>query len=129
MSIGFFILGIFSFSLFGDLLKPNPYNYIEVLSVDWTDNSVYLVATFIKNGKCELVSFAPVGFSLGIPEYLQFKDGQGLPSNFDREAGKQLLNIQIDLSNRSYEYIEIRTRHKCVGVEESITKVFTTLKR
>jgi len=106
-----------------------PYTKVEVLEETWTDMGLIVRAVFTKNDQCKLIDFSVVAFTDGIPRYVQFEDLDGVPENHDREAGRQGLNILVVADPAQQDFIELRTRHKCVtgdvGQGTIVTKVFS----
>lgn len=112
-----------------DMLQIEPYYGPKITEETWGNQTLVLRGSFIKNGSCELKTFAVVGISDGVPRYLSFNDLDGLPRNFDREAGKQGLNISVDVSDNTYDEVQMRTRHTCFKgtVKETVKqRVFYT---
>lgn len=112
-----------------DMLRIEPYYEVKITEESWNRGSLVIRGSFIKNGFCKLETFAVVGTSDGIPRYLNFKDLDDLPKDFDREAGEQGLNISVDISDNTYDQVQIRTRHVCfegTSKETIQQKVFYT---
>ena len=110
-----------------------PYSDVEAIEIDKQEDSLGVLYTFTKNGECDLLSFAVVGTSYGIPEYLEYTDRDEIPENFNRESGPQSLNIFVDLPEGFPDAIELRTRHDCSRANpndptlEVINKVFARI--
>lgn len=111
--------------LLSGYFKTGPYNQVEEIVVDW-EEEVLIRYSFFKNGACHLKTFAVVGYSDGVPRYLEYKDLDALPDHFDREEGEHSLNILVDTKGVYYDKIELRTRHICG--KEIVNKVFATIK-
>lgn len=113
------MLGIMSYMTVEPIVKNiysppvEPFYDATVLEEVWTDDEVSIFATFYKNGECNLLTFQPVGYFLGIPEYLPYEDKQGIPLNFNREEGEHSLFVAVDTSTKDFERVELRTRHLC----------------
>jgi len=127
-----FLLGAIICSIFFVPYLPlwgvKPYTDVKIHSEVWDERSFTLGASFVKNGQCTLVSFSVVAFASDIPVYVKYRDLDGLSQEFDREEGAQGLNIIVDVERDSIDYLETRTRHRCIdeqGNEEVTTKVFS----
>lgn len=107
-------------------VEERPYNKQEELLVDWQENkgTLDIQSVFFKNGACKLSTFAVVGISNGVPKYIDYKDNDGVPENFDREEGWHLVNITIDISEELYDTVELRTRHTCNGNPTPLNNVY-----
>eukprot|EP00918_Siedleckia_nematoides_P052355 GHVU01114436.1.p2 GENE.GHVU01114436.1~~GHVU01114436.1.p2 ORF type:complete len:131 (-),score=16.65 GHVU01114436.1:346-738(-) len=97
-------------------LEPSPYENVHVHQSDWAEGSLTIGATFDKTD-CELKTFAVVGFDREIPEYLEYTDLDEVPE-FDREKGSHSLHIVVDLEDKFFDAVEIRTRHECTVEDE-----------
>ena len=106
-----------------------PYTGVEVINEEWSEAGLTINAPFVKNDSCTLIDFSVVSFASGIPRYVRYNDLDGLGNNFDREAGEHGLNVFIPIRKAETDFIELRTRHKCItgkgGETEVITKVFS----
>ena len=127
-----FLLGATVCSIFFVPYLPiwgvKPYTDVKVHSEVWDEDRFTLRASFVKNGQCTLVSFSVVAFAGNIPVYVKYQDLDGVPQDFDREEGAQGLNIRVDVERGSIDYLETRTRHRCIDEqdnEEVVTKVFS----
>lgn len=136
--IGYTLLGALAYATFLPYVEATyrvkPYTDVVIHTDDWTKDGLTVRGSFTKNGECTIVSFAVVSFSDGIPRYVDYEDLDGLEKDFDREAGRQGLNIFLPVSPLDSDRIETRTRHSCiVGTDEDgkditrvINKVFST---
>jgi hypothetical protein len=107
-----------------DFLGTRPYHSVNAHTEYWTKDELVLQTTFFKNDACTIRAFNAIGIANGIPEYLTYRDLDGLPPLFDRDPGSQSLNIAVDISKRIYDTVEIRTRHQCIGYDSLINKTF-----
>ena len=98
---------------------PDPYSNVQIIDDHWYGDRLEILATFTKNDGCILKSFITVGYSSDIPNYVEFTDNDSIPPLFDREPGDQALNITVDLSDKFYDVVEVRTRHECVVLTHS----------
>ena len=104
---------------------PSPYKDVVVHSVERTEDGYIVSASFTKL-QCEFKRLEVFGSNTGRPVYLQWKPLDGSPdTDYDRSAGSQQLIILALSAGRSFDTIEIRTRHDCDG--EMVDKVFATI--
>lgn len=122
---------VFNFSYVGpgagvvrQLVAPEPYTNVIVREQYIEGEWLYFTATFDKSENCVKEKFAIIGTVLGIPEFIEFEDLDGLPINDNRTAGAQTLRIRLDGWEGS-SLIEIRTRHNCGGIV--VDKVFAVI--
>ena len=134
--IASFALGLLVSSLvvlpFIDVFKTQPYTDVDVFFEEWDGTGVTIGATFEKNGGCTLISFVAINFTGDIPKYATVTDLDGLPQAYDREEGKQGLNVYVTADPDEVDYVELRTRHRCIdaeGNETVVTKVFSRHER
>ena len=109
-----------------ELFETKPYTDREELLVDWDESrgTLDIQSIFFKNGDCKLSTFAVVGISNGVARYIDYKDNDGVPENFDREEGWQLVNITVDISEMVYDTVELRTRHTCNGDPTFLNNIY-----
>lgn len=123
----FFISGFMFWPTLQTFLEPEPYSNVEEVYTNFEEDSVELAYTFVKNGECEIKSFAVIGIGI-LPDYLKYEDLGDLPDVdglYNREAGLQGLHIRVD--TESYNTVEIRTRHLCGN--KTIEKIFAIVER
>ena len=118
-AVFFLIAGITAWSQ----LPHVPYRDVDVLASDTSDGEMLLVATFEKTD-CEFQQLVAVGGFLGQTRFLDWRDGDGLGPDYDRENGRQTLRILVD-DPGDLDWIEIRTRHDCDG--EKVDKIFARI--
>tara|TARA_R110000744_G_scaffold376347_1_gene490541 strand:+ start:919 stop:1365 length:447 start_codon:yes stop_codon:yes gene_type:complete len=111
------------------ILTDTPYSNVKVIKEEVTEDSLTLVATFNKDA-CEFRRLEVIGYDLGVTYVLPWttitEGGERqYGENYDRAVGEQTLRILVDLSDRSYDKLEIRTRHLCGDI--LVDKVFTTV--
>jgi len=104
----------------GQLLKPKPYTQVVPHKIKWSpDGTLHLQYSFVKNQGCQLVRFSVVGIDT-LSKYLDYTDNDGLHGDFDRDAGKQ--SIDITVYTQDFNDIELRTIHQCG--DERVSRVF-----
>lgn len=108
-----------------NLLASEPYYNVEKESVKVKPDTVEIKYTFEKGEDCRLISFAVEGLLAGVPRYLQYKDLNGVPKDFDRPPGEQVLHIEVLTDGQPYETVRLRTRHDCGG--KLVNKEFTSV--
>ena len=111
------------------ILTDTPYSNVKVIKEEVTEDSLTLVATFRKDA-CEFKRLSVVGYDLGVTYVLPWtsitEDGEvKYGESYDRAVGEQTLRILVDLSDRSYDKIEVRTRHLCGNT--LVDGLFTTI--
>lgn len=126
--LGFFILGVFAYNIVEDFFTTRPYKDLIVHYAEWDSDSVQVIASFNKNGSCELTKFAVIAYYLGVPKQVKYVDNDGIPENYDRVSGDHSLNITVYIDSL-VDTVEIRTRHLCGEDKEVVDKVFTRLDR
>ena len=111
------------------ILTSTPYSNVKVLKEEVTEDSLTLIATFNKDA-CEFRRLEVVGYDLGVTYVLPWttitEDGERQYGDiYDRAVGEQTLRILVDISDRSYDKLEIRTRHLCG--DTLVDGLFTTV--
>ena len=124
------LFGIFTvlslIPVYNSVVKISPYSKQEEILIDWSEEEgkLDIQSIFYKNGKCRLETFAVVGISDGVPGYIDYIDNDGLPENYNREEGWHLVNITVDISEKVYDTVEVRTRHTCNGDPTLLNNVY-----
>lgn len=103
------------------LFEPSPYRNVDVVTVEERGTHIRIVANFEKTA-CTFRRLTVVGFVADATDILSWRDGFGLPPDFDRETGTQTLDIEVMPRHREYDWLEIRTRHDCDG--QTVDRVF-----
>lgn len=111
------------------ILTVEPYSNVKVLKEVVTEDSLTLIATFNKDA-CEFRRLEVVGYDLGVTYVLPWttitEEGERQYGDiYDRAVGEQTLRILVDISDRSYDKLEIRTRHLCG--DTLVDGIFTTV--
>lgn len=123
--IGWALAAILSIGYFSYNWDPSPYENVEVVSVEQTDDGVLFVANFRKTD-CEFRRLNVVGRSLGINEIIEWSDPTRVDDpnrEEDREGGEHTLSLNLDVEVHIYEWIEVRTRHFCPNVDGESVEV------
>jgi hypothetical protein len=122
--IGLLLLNL-AFILRPEFLEPSPYSDVDLVAVTSDGQTLRIDANFYKTG-CTFVRLTVVGFVAGATDILQWRDGHGLPPDFDRDPGSQSLSLAVALKGQRYDWVEIRTRHDCDG--RSVDRVFARIR-
>lgn len=94
--------------------EPAPYKNVELRRYEVVGGELEIVATFKKTG-CTFKRLQIIAATAGETEFLTWRDLDGLSSSHDRNAGEQTMRLAIKLEREGYDWIEIRTRHDCLG--------------
>lgn len=110
-----------------DRLFPwQPYTGVSVISIERSGYHIKFAANFKKN-ECRFERLAVVGVVAGATQMLPWADLDGLPEQYDREAGSQTINIEIKTRGVEYDTIEIRTRHLCGPDDTVVDRIFASI--
>lgn len=101
-----------------------PYYSVEVISLHVEDGDLHVIANFVKS-ECVIQRLNVIGYVGEAAVFLDYRDLDGLEFDHDRSQGFHTLRLAIDLEERNYDWIELRTRHDCQG--ELVDRVFARL--
>lgn len=119
--ISLLILALFPYLVLLEVIKPEPYEDVEVVELKVHENAVVFEANFYKNEVCIYDELGVFVKSLGTWKRIAWYDLD--PPHHDRLAGGNTLRIGFALSDfLNADRFEIRTRHFCDGVK--VDKVF-----
>jgi len=99
-----------------------PYSNVVLKDLETSNETVRIVASFVKNDACTFQDLAVFGGNFGEWDRLTWRDTDA-PQG-DRLAGGQTLRIEIDIS-KPYQQIEVRLRHDCDGWK--VDTIFITI--
>lgn len=122
-----FLAGNVAWEVFGEqVTKPRPYDQVDIIAAERTEDGFLLVATFRKL-RCEYVRLRVVGSYAGVTDFFEWADVDGLDES--RQAGRQTLRILIDMQDIDLDWLEVRTTHACPNLGaadvETVDRVFT----
>lgn len=112
-----------------NLLETKPYKSVEVVSVKTVGRIITIVANFEKTA-CTFERLEVFGTTFGqnrmLPWDNKVPNVKDNGQEYDRSAGDQTLSIRVHTSGKTFDKIEIRTRHTCGGTV--VDKIFATVK-
>ena len=111
------------------LFGSTPYTNVEVTQVEVIGTEVLVTSNFTKT-ECTFKRLEVFGTDFGETYNLGWSnqpvsDEADKGTTYDRSAGPQTLRISVETGGRTFDTIEIRTRHDCNGT--TTDKVFATL--
>lgn len=113
---GFLIASLFLIPIgwYEGWFGPDPYHSVQDIKVERSDNSLTIVANFIKNDGCTYETAEVFRERLGFWEQMEWED---LGRAKDRLAGNQTVIFEVKGEFTVGDVVEIRTRHTCNGVK------------
>lgn len=124
LALGVSVGLLLAYPIWGEVLKPEPYGSVKILTVEPRGEQVFFEANFEKKD-CSFQALDVVGLYLGRWVPLNWSDTTGGDQG-DRTAGGNTLSLLIQTEGLQYDTIEIRTRHICGGTK--VDKTFSSFR-